>query len=65
VRFSTHFFASLAGYALPLFLVSFFGQKMFDIFMERPATAWIGPALAVIAVAIWWWVGRRRRLESA
>jgi len=31
VRFSTHFWGSLAGYVIPLFLVSYFGQKLFDL----------------------------------
>jgi uncharacterized membrane protein YdjX (TVP38/TMEM64 family) len=65
VRFSTHFWASLLGYVPPLLAVSFFGQRLFDAVMNRPALAWIGPALAVTAVAIWIWVARRRRAPSA
>lgn len=30
VPFWTHFWASAAGYALPLFLVSYFGESLFD-----------------------------------
>jgi uncharacterized membrane protein YdjX (TVP38/TMEM64 family) len=60
VRFSTHFWASMAGYVLPLLLVSYFGQKLLDAFLNRPVLAWLGPALAISAVALWWWVQRRR-----
>src|SRR6187402_2215217 len=31
VSFWTHFWGSLVGYAVPLFLLSFFGQKLFDL----------------------------------
>jgi uncharacterized membrane protein YdjX (TVP38/TMEM64 family) len=34
VRFWTHFWGSLAGYLLPLFLMSYFGQRMLD-FLSR------------------------------
>jgi uncharacterized membrane protein YdjX (TVP38/TMEM64 family) len=30
VRFWTHFWGSFLGYLLPLFLMSFFGQALFD-----------------------------------
>src|SRR5450432_1110181 len=42
VPFWTHFWASLAGYAVPLFLLSFFGQKLFDALKGAPASAWLG-----------------------
>jgi uncharacterized membrane protein YdjX (TVP38/TMEM64 family) len=31
VRFWTHFWGSVAGYAVPLFLVSYFGVRIFDM----------------------------------
>jgi uncharacterized membrane protein YdjX (TVP38/TMEM64 family) len=65
VSFSTHFWASLAGYVLPLLAVSFFGQRVFDAVMNRPALAWIGPVLAVVAIAIWLWLLRRRKATRA
>jgi uncharacterized membrane protein YdjX (TVP38/TMEM64 family) len=40
VRFWTHFWGSLAGYALPLFLMSYFGQALFDTVGHLPAEAW-------------------------
>lgn len=60
VRFWTHFWGSLAGYAIPLFLVSFFGQKLFDVLKEIPARAWIGFGAGVVVIALGWWALRRR-----
>jgi uncharacterized membrane protein YdjX (TVP38/TMEM64 family) len=61
VRFSTHFWASLAGYALPIFLVSYFGQALFDWLRALPPSAWGGTAaVTVAAVALFFWVRRRR-----
>jgi uncharacterized membrane protein YdjX (TVP38/TMEM64 family) len=41
VRFWTHFWGSLAGYVLPLFLVSFFGEKLLDALRGAPTNVWI------------------------
>ena len=41
VRFWTHFWGSLAGYLLPLFVLSFFGQRVFDVLKGAPAVVWI------------------------
>jgi uncharacterized membrane protein YdjX (TVP38/TMEM64 family) len=67
VRFATHFWGSLAGYLLPLFLVSFFGQKLFDALKDAPTEVWIGVGVAVAAIALglWVWRGRASRAESA
>lgn len=51
VRFGTHFWASLAGYVLPLFLVSFFGQRLFDWARTAPTTLWIGLGAVVAVIA--------------
>ena len=61
VRQWTHFWASLAGYALPLFLVSFFGQRLFDLMRNAPVGAWIGIALGLVAVASGVWIYRHYR----
>jgi uncharacterized membrane protein YdjX (TVP38/TMEM64 family) len=61
VRFSTHFWGSLVGYALPLLLVSYFGQKLFDVMKTAPVEAWIGVGAAMLAIALAVWVVRRRR----
>ena len=59
VRFSTHFWGSLVGYAVPLFLVSYFGEKLFEILRGLPPAAWIATAAVVIlAVATWALRGR-------
>jgi uncharacterized membrane protein YdjX (TVP38/TMEM64 family) len=61
VRFSTHFWASAAGYLLPLFLVSLFGQRLFDMARAAPPSLWIGLGAALAAAAAVAWVVRRRR----
>ena len=64
VRFWTHFWGSLAGYALPLFLVSFFGQKLFDMMKETPAEVWIGIGASVVVVALGVWAFKRRAARA-
>jgi uncharacterized membrane protein YdjX (TVP38/TMEM64 family) len=64
VRFSTHFWGSLAGYAIPLFLVSFFGQKLFDMLKEMPAEVWIGIGVGVAVIGLAVWAFRRRAARS-
>ena len=64
VGFWTHFWASLAGYVLPLLLVSLYGQALFDALKDAPVGVWIGlgGALAGISLASWM---RRRRVARA
>ena len=62
VRFSTHFWGSLAGYALPIFLTSYFGQALFDVLRSLPASAWLAALVVTVAFAggaIW--LQKRRR----
>jgi uncharacterized membrane protein YdjX (TVP38/TMEM64 family) len=61
VSFWTHFWGSLVGYAIPLFLLSFFGQKLFDLMKATPPSVWLalGVGSALLALAVW--VIRRRR----
>jgi uncharacterized membrane protein YdjX (TVP38/TMEM64 family) len=60
VRFWTHFWASFCGYLLPLFLMSFFGQKLFDMMKRAPPTVWVATgAVIVAAAAVVWLRGRR------
>ena len=62
VRFSTHFWGSLVGYLVPLFLMSYFGQRLFDALAAAPPSAWVGAGAAVVvAVAVGWAVRRARR----
>jgi uncharacterized membrane protein YdjX (TVP38/TMEM64 family) len=58
VSFSTHFWASLCGYVLPILLVSFFGQKLFDVMKHAPATVWLGLGAAILALALRVWLRR-------
>jgi uncharacterized membrane protein YdjX (TVP38/TMEM64 family) len=60
VRFSTHFWGSLAGYVLPLFLVSYFGQQLFEMLRTAPPSAWIATAVLFVAIVVGAWVYRRR-----
>ena len=65
VRFWTHFWASLAGYVLPLFLVSYFGQKIVDWMRNAPPGAWVALGAAVALVAAGVWALRRHRAARA
>jgi uncharacterized membrane protein YdjX (TVP38/TMEM64 family) len=51
VRFWTHFWGSFAGYIVPLFLMSYFGQQVFEYAKHAPPSAWAAAA-AAIAVAV-------------
>ena len=59
VRFATHFWASLAGYVVPLFLLSYFGQSLFDAVRRAPPAAWGAALAAVVVVAGVTWGVRR------
>jgi uncharacterized membrane protein YdjX (TVP38/TMEM64 family) len=61
VRFWTHFWGSLAGYVLPLFLVSFFGERLFDAMRAAPAWVWVEIVAAAALMAVVTWISRRRR----
>ena len=58
VRFSTHAYASAAGYVVPLLLVSYFGPQLFEMAKNAPPSVWIGLGATVLVAAIVWW--RRR-----
>jgi uncharacterized membrane protein YdjX (TVP38/TMEM64 family) len=61
VRFWTHFWGSLVGYAIPLFLLSFFGQKLFDWMKATPPSVWLALGLGSALLALTAWAVRRRR----
>jgi uncharacterized membrane protein YdjX (TVP38/TMEM64 family) len=61
----THFWASLAGYLLPLFLVSFFGARLFDAMKNAPLSLWIGAAAVVIVLGALAWAWQRHRRARA
>jgi uncharacterized membrane protein YdjX (TVP38/TMEM64 family) len=60
LRFSTHFLGSFCGYLLPLFLVSFFGQKIFDVLKEVSLGTWLAIAFAAVSLALGFTTLRRR-----
>ncbi len=60
VRFATHFWASFAAYILPLFLVSFFGERLFEVLKRAPVESWIAFGAAVVTIAFGVWIIRRR-----
>ncbi len=64
VRFWTHFWGSFAGYLLPLFLMSFFGQKVFDALRAAPLEVWLALAVLLVATAGIFLLLRRRRARS-
>jgi uncharacterized membrane protein YdjX (TVP38/TMEM64 family) len=64
VRFWTHVWGSLIGYVIPLFLMSYFGQKLWDVMKGIPTSAWIETALGVALVALAVFAWRRSRRQS-
>lgn len=61
VRFWTHFWASLLGYVPPLFLVSYFGQKLFELLRQLPLTGWLGLAGGTLLIVLATWSVQRAR----
>jgi uncharacterized membrane protein YdjX (TVP38/TMEM64 family) len=62
----THFWGSLVGYLIPLFLMCFFGQKLFDFLKNAPLSAWLafGGVIVVLALSIVTWRRTRGRVQS-
>lgn len=60
VSFWTHFWGSFAGYLVPLFLVSYFGERLFALLKKVPTNAWIAAGVAIGVVALGAWAFRRR-----
>lgn len=63
VRFWTHFWASFCGYLLPLFLMSFFGQRLWALVKRMPMSAWLALAAVAVALALIVWIRRRRTMR--
>lgn len=65
VRFWTHFWGSFIGYMVPLFLVSFFGEALFEWAKRAPLWVWlVMPAVLLVGGILWWRRGARRRAEA-
>jgi len=58
---ATHFWGSLVGYIIPLFLVSFFGQKLVDFLRNLPSRDFIILGVGFTLVALSWWLWQRRQ----
>lgn len=63
VRFWTHFWGSLAGYVLPMLLVSMFGERLFDVLRAAPLGLWLGLGLGVAIVGLGLWSFQRYRAD--
>jgi uncharacterized membrane protein YdjX (TVP38/TMEM64 family) len=65
VSFWTHFWGSVVGYILPLLLVSYFGQQLFDAMKNAPPAVWVGlvVAIALIALVAWRYNAHRARRD--
>jgi uncharacterized membrane protein YdjX (TVP38/TMEM64 family) len=61
VRFSTHFWGSLAGYAPTLFLMSYFGQRIFDMLSAMSVEMWVMAGVATVAIVLLAWRFDRAR----
>ena len=59
VRFWTHFWASFAGYLVPLFVVSYFGERVVGWMKNASPRTWALVALSIVAVAAIAWLRRR------
>ena len=64
VSFAAHFWGSLAGYAVPLLLVSYFGEAVFGIAKAAPVEVWIATAAATFVIASGVLMLRRSRSHS-
>jgi uncharacterized membrane protein YdjX (TVP38/TMEM64 family) len=66
VPFWTHFWGTLLGYAIPLLLVSMFGEALFLLARKAPLELWIALGIAtVLLLAVAWFVAQRRRRHEA
>lgn len=65
VPFTTHFVASLAGYAVPLLLVSIFGERVFEAVLEAPREVWFAVAAAAVVLVVVIVLIRRRAATRA
>lgn len=61
VPFWTHFWASVLGYFLPFLLVSYFGQKIFEMLKELSPAGWLGLAGGMLLIVLATWRVQRAR----
>jgi uncharacterized membrane protein YdjX (TVP38/TMEM64 family) len=65
ISFWTHFWGSLVGYAVPIFVMSYFGEKIFAFMTDASAEVWIGLGAGIVAIAVTVWLARRARASRA
>ena len=65
VRFSTHFWASLAAYTLPIFLISYFGRALLEALRTLSPGAWLITGVAAAALALGVYLLRKWRTNGA
>jgi uncharacterized membrane protein YdjX (TVP38/TMEM64 family) len=65
VRFWTHFWASFLGYLVPLFLVSYFGERVLGWMKSATPTTWAAVALGAIVIGAIVWLRKRRAAPTA
>jgi uncharacterized membrane protein YdjX (TVP38/TMEM64 family) len=65
VPFWTHFWGSLAGYVVPLLLVSYFGEKFLNAMRDAPPSVWIGLGVGAALIGLGVWAVRKRRAARA
>jgi uncharacterized membrane protein YdjX (TVP38/TMEM64 family) len=63
VSFAAHFWGSLVGYAIPLFLTAYFGEAVFAFLSDAPPSVWL--TMAAATAAVFWIMWRLRRKVSA
>ena len=61
VSFATHFWGSLVGYVVPMFLVSFFGPKLFSLLLLVPGWVFVAAAGGLLLGGGLWYLSRRPR----
>jgi uncharacterized membrane protein YdjX (TVP38/TMEM64 family) len=69
VNFRTHLVASVAGYTVPLFVVTFFGQRVIDFVTALEGWHWVVAAivalkLVIVAWSVWRWLQKKKSPES-
>jgi uncharacterized membrane protein YdjX (TVP38/TMEM64 family) len=65
VRFWTHVWGSLIGYVVPLFLMSYFGQKLWDVMKAMPASIWIEIGIGLLAAVLGALAWRRSKINRS
>jgi uncharacterized membrane protein YdjX (TVP38/TMEM64 family) len=60
VPFWTHFWGSAVGYLVPLLVMAYFGERVFEAMRSAPPSVWAGAAIVLLAAGATAWLIRRR-----